>query len=137
MGLYRPTPAGPFPQGKKYCIFLLVPPQKFKIFKKQNPPLQFWRTKIRNGHSQLVFEEKWPNYASRPKSESDSDSFWVHMLSNVCVRGFSALMWQLYLFTYEDDGASLLPKSARHFPHNLQYYQDFQTNVTIFCSAKR
>ena len=39
-----------------------------------------------NGLFLLIFEEKWPNYASGPKSGPNSDSFWVHRLFNVCVR---------------------------------------------------
>ena len=31
----------------------------------------------RNGLSLLIFEEKWPNYASGPKSAPTSDSFWA------------------------------------------------------------
>ena len=36
----------------------------------------------------LIFEEKWPNYASGPKSAPNSYSFWVRRLFNVCVRVF-------------------------------------------------
>ena len=43
-----------------------------------------------NGHSLLIFEEKWPNYASGLKSAPNSDSFWVRRLFNVCVRVFCA-----------------------------------------------
>ena len=43
-----------------------------------------------NDLSLLIFEEKWPNYASGPKSEPNSDSFWVCRLFNVCVRVFCA-----------------------------------------------
>ena len=43
-----------------------------------------------NGLSWLIFEEKWPNYASGPKSAPSSDSFWVCRLFNVCVRVFCA-----------------------------------------------
>ena len=41
-----------------------------------------------NGLSLLICQEKWPNYASGPKSASNSDSFWVLRLFNVCLRGF-------------------------------------------------
>ena len=34
----------------------------------------------------LIFEEKCPNYASRPKSTPNSDSFWVRRLFNLYVR---------------------------------------------------
>ena len=43
-----------------------------------------------NGLSLLIFEKKWPNYASGPKSAPNSDSFWVRRLFNVCVRVFCA-----------------------------------------------
>ena len=43
-----------------------------------------------NGLSLLIFEEKWPNYASGPKSVPNSDSFWVCLLFNVCMRVFYA-----------------------------------------------
>ena len=39
-----------------------------------------------NGLILLIFEEKWLNYGSVPKSALNSDSFWVHRLFNVCVR---------------------------------------------------
>ena len=38
----------------------------------------------------LIFEEKWPSYASGPKSAPNSGLFWVHQLFNVCVRVFCA-----------------------------------------------
>ena len=44
-----------------------------------------------NGLSLLIFEEKLPNYTSKPKSASNSDSCWVRRLSNICVRVFCAL----------------------------------------------
>ena len=43
-----------------------------------------------NGLSLLIFEEKWPNYASGPKSTRNSDSFWVRRLFNACVPVFCA-----------------------------------------------
>ena len=43
-----------------------------------------------NDLSLLIFEEKWPNYASRPKSTPNSDLFWVRQLFNVCVQVFCA-----------------------------------------------
>ena len=39
-----------------------------------------------NGLSLLIFEEKWPNNGSGPKSTPNSDSFWMCRLFNVCVR---------------------------------------------------
>ena len=42
-------------------------------------------------HFLLIFGEKWPNYASDPKSAPYSDLFWVLRLFNVYVQVFSAL----------------------------------------------
>ena len=53
-----------------------------------------------NGLSLLIFEEKWLNYASEPKSTPNSDSFWVLRLFNVCMRVFSAPMRQFCMFTH-------------------------------------
>ena len=41
-----------------------------------------------NGHSLLIFGEKWPNYAAGLKSVPYSYSFWAFRLFNVCVRVF-------------------------------------------------
>ena len=42
-----------------------------------------------NGLSLLIFEKKWQNYASGPKSvPNNSGSFWVRQLFNVCMRVF-------------------------------------------------
>ena len=41
-----------------------------------------------NGLCLLIFEEKWPNSASEPKSALNSDSICVRRLFNVCVRVF-------------------------------------------------
>ena len=43
-----------------------------------------------NGLSLLIFEAKWPDYASGPKSARNSDSFWVRQIFNVCVLIFCA-----------------------------------------------
>ena len=43
-----------------------------------------------NGLSFLIFEEKWSNYTSGPKSAPNSDSFWVRRLFEVCVLVFCA-----------------------------------------------
>ena len=43
-----------------------------------------------NDLSLLIFEEKWPNYASGPKSATNSDLFWVRRLFKVCVQVFYA-----------------------------------------------
>ena len=50
-----------------------------------------------NGLSLLIFEEKWSNCASGPKSASSSDSFWVRQLFNVCVRVFCATILLAYI----------------------------------------
>ena len=41
-------------------------------------------------HGPITIEEKWPNYASGPKSAPNSDLFWVRLLFNICVRIFCA-----------------------------------------------
>ena len=38
-----------------------------------------------SGLSFLIFEEKWPNYASGPKFSPNSESFSVRRLFNVCL----------------------------------------------------
>ena len=43
-----------------------------------------------NDLSLLMFEEKWPNYASGPKAAPNSDSFRMCRLFNVCVQVFCA-----------------------------------------------
>ena len=43
-----------------------------------------------NGLFLLIFEEKWNNYASGPKSALNSDPFWVRRLFNVSVLIFCA-----------------------------------------------
>ena len=43
-----------------------------------------------NGLSLHICEEKWPNYATGPKSAPNSNSFWVRRLFNVCMRVFYA-----------------------------------------------
>ena len=72
-----------------------------------------------NGLSLLIFEEKWPNYASGPKSAPNSDSFWVLQVFNECMRVFcapNATISVLYIpakikmsFIWKDD---FLPKST-------------------------
>ena len=43
-----------------------------------------------NSLSLFIFEDKWQNYASGPKSAPNSDSFWLRRLFNVCARVFCA-----------------------------------------------
>ena len=72
------------------------------------------------GLSLLIIEEKWPNYASGPKSALNSNSFWVRRFFNVCVRVFCApntTILFVYIpakikmrFIWKDD--FFLPKSA-------------------------
>ena len=47
---------------------------------------------VRHGSITIAIDcnEKWPNYASGPKSALKYDSFWVRRLFNVCVRVFCA-----------------------------------------------
>ena len=66
-----------------------------------------------NSLSLLIFEETWTNYASRPKSAPNSDSFWLCRLFNVCVLIFcvpNALILLVYIpakikmcFIWKDD----------------------------------
>ena len=73
-----------------------------------------------NGLSLLIFEEKWPSYASGPIFAPNSDSFWVRRLFNVCVRvscAPNATILLVYIpakikmsFIWKDD--FFLPKSA-------------------------
>ena len=79
--------------------------------------------------SLLIFEEKWANYATGPKSATNCDSFWVRRLFNVCVLVFSAPNATIFLvyipakikmsFIWKDD----------FFCH------DFHSNVAIFLSV--
>ena len=52
-----------------------------------NEPNSIFGLKLHQGPER---KEIWPNYASGPKSATNSDSFWVHRLFNVCVRVFCA-----------------------------------------------
>ena len=56
-----------------------------------------------NGLSLMIFEEKWPNYASGPKSAPNTDSFCVHRFFNVCVRFFCAPNAIKMSFFWKDD----------------------------------
>ena len=79
--------------------------------------------------SLLIFEKKWPNYASGLKSAPNSDSFWVRRLFNVCVRVFcvsNATILFFYIsakikmsFICKDD-FFFLPKSAKSFVSRSQ-----------------
>ena len=79
----------------------------------------------------LIFEEKWPNYASGPKSAPNSDSFWISQLFKVCVRVFcapNATILPVYIpakikmsFIWKDDfflskSAFSVSRSQAHFP---------------------
>ena len=67
-----------------------------------------------NGFSLLIFEEKWPNYASGPKSAPNTNSFRVHRLFIICVRvdNFACYIPAKIKmsFIWKDD--FFLPKSA-------------------------
>ena len=43
-----------------------------------------------NGLFLFIFQEKWPYFASGPKSAPNSESFWMRRLFNVCVRVYCA-----------------------------------------------
>ena len=70
-----------------------------------------------NGLSLLIFEEKWPNYASGSKSAANSDSFWVRRLFNVCVWVFCAPNATI-LLVYKIKMSFILPKSTSSVSHS-------------------
>ena len=71
---------------------VLLPTSYSTIFKKKNSfNIVRWRSPLTVTASPLIFEEKWPNYTSGPKSAPNSDLFWVRRLFNVCVRVLCAL----------------------------------------------
>ena len=76
-----------------------------------------------NGISLLIFEEKWPNYASGPNSAPNSDSFRMRRLFNVCVRGFLCPKFDNfpYLHTRQDQ--------------NELHLKSVKSNVAIFPSV--
>ena len=86
-----------------------------------------------NDLSLLIFEEKWSNYGSGPKSATNSNSsFWLRRLFNVCVRVFCAPNAIILLgFTYPPRSKWA---SYEKMIFILQYYHDFQSNVAIFPS---
>ena len=67
-----------------------------------------------NGLSLLIFEEKWPNYASGPKSAPNTDLFWVRRLFNVCVRVFCAPNATILLVYIPPSEADLQKQRAKH-----------------------
>ena len=82
-----------------------------------------------NGLSLLIFEEKWPNYASGPKSAPNIDSFWVSRLLWVrifCAPNVTILLVYIPFkikmsFIWDDDiflskSASSVSRSQAHFP---------------------
>ena len=76
-----------------------------------------------NGLSLLICQEKWPNYASGPKSALNSDSFFLRRLFKVCVRVF---MRQFCLFTYP-------PRSMINELHLKRWF--FFAKIGIFCKS--
>ena len=48
-------------------------------------------------HLPITIEEKWPKYASGPKSAPNSELLWVGRLFNVCVRVFFAPNARIFL----------------------------------------
>ena len=68
----------------------------------------------------LIFEEKWPNYASGPKSAPNRGSFWVRQLFNVCVRVFCT------------PNAAILPPRSKGAPSEKD---DFFAKIVIFCKS--
>ena len=90
-----------------------------------------------NGLSLLIFEEKWPNYASVPKSAPNSDSFWVRRLFNVCVRVFCDPKCDNFdcLHTCQDQNEPSPENTIFFAKQILQHYHDFQSNTAIFPSG--
>ena len=82
-----------------------------------------------NGLSLLIFKEKRPNYAYRQKSASNSDSFWVRRLFNVCVRGFLCTKCDNFtcLHTRQD-------QNEFHLKKMIFFVKIFQNKVAIFHS---
>ena len=80
---------------------------------------------LTDGISLLIFEEKWPNYASGPKSAPNSDSFWVRWLFNVCVRVFCAPKATI-LFVY-------IPAKMKLSFMNEKMIFFFFAKIGIFC----
>ena len=66
-----------------------------------------------NGHSLLIFEEKWLYSLTGPKSTTNSDLFWVRWLFNVCVRIFVPQMWQILVLYIPAKIKMSLPKRKR------------------------
>ena len=89
-----------------------------------------------NSLSLLIFEAKGLNYASVPKSTTNSDSFWVRRLFNVYVRVFcapNATILLVYIpakikmsFIWKDDFffAKIVKSNAAIFPNVVQAYTE-------------
>ena len=77
-----------------------------------------------NGLSLLIFEEMWPNYTSGPKFASNSNSFWVRRLFNVCVRVFYAL-----------NATILLVYIPAKIKMSFIWQDDFFAKIGIFCKS--
>ena len=83
-----------------------------------------------NGLFLLIFEEKWPNYASEPKSAPNSDSGCVGFSMYAC--GFSVTILLVYIpakiktsFIWKDDVFCQnrhVSRSVRIFPSVVQAY---------------
>ena len=79
----------------------------------------FWKEKFgtvtlfidRNGSSLLIFEEKWPNDATVPKSTPNSNPLWVHRLLNVDVW----ILWAQNATILLIDLIDLLPKQSKMY----------------------
>ena len=75
-------------------------------------------------NSLLIFEEKWLNYASGPKSAPDSDSLWVRRIWNVCVQVICAPN-ETILLVY-------IPAKIRM---SFISKDDFFAKIGIFCKS--
>ena len=100
-----------------------------------------------NGFYLLIFEEKWPSYASGSKSASNSDSFWVRRVFNVCMGVFSAPNATILLvyipakvkmsFIWKDNffvtkSASSVSRSQAHFPALFKRIHNLQNHI-LYC----
>ena len=78
-----------------------------------------------NGVSLLIFEEKWPNYASGPQSTPNSDFFRGCRLFNVCVQVFcvpNATILLVYI-------------PAKIKMRFIRKYDFFFAKIGIFCKS--
>ena len=94
-----------------------------------------------NGLSLHIFEEKWPNYASGPKSATNSELFWVRQFSMYAPNGFLCPKCNNFacLHTRQDQNELhlkrwfFLPKSASSVSRSQAH---LAKRITIFVRRK-